>query len=149
MPSEWTVALGEGAELLADKYSISRDEQDEFALGSHQRAHAAWDGLPFDAEVVPVDGNGLARDESIRPDTSPSRSWLRCAGVPRRRHGHRRQLVADERRRRMLLSCRETVARTGATPLARVRRAATSGVEPHRYGIGPVGSRPRALQRPA
>ena len=41
MPSEWTVSLGEGAELLADKYCISREQQDEFALGSHRKATAA------------------------------------------------------------------------------------------------------------
>ena len=54
MPSEWTIALGEGAEVLADKYSISREEQDAFALGSHRRAAAAWDAGWFDAEVVPA-----------------------------------------------------------------------------------------------
>src|SRR6476619_1376495 len=57
MPSEWTIALGEGAEVLADKFSISREEQDAFALGSHQRAAAAWDAGWFDAEVVPA-GDG-------------------------------------------------------------------------------------------
>ena len=42
MPGDWTVSLGEATELLAEKYGISREAQDEFALGSHQRAAAAW-----------------------------------------------------------------------------------------------------------
>src|SRR6476661_1473285 len=44
MPAEWTISLGEGAEVLADKYGIAREEQDAFAVRSHQRAAAAWSG---------------------------------------------------------------------------------------------------------
>src|SRR5690606_2392459 len=43
MPAEWTVSLGEGAEILADQYGIGRDQQDEFALRSHRLATEAWD----------------------------------------------------------------------------------------------------------
>ena len=70
MPSEWTVALGEGAEILADQFSIDREEQDAFALASHQKAAVAWDKGPYDDEVVLVDGTDLSRDEAIRPDAS-------------------------------------------------------------------------------
>ena len=70
MPSDWTISLGEGAELLAAKYSISRDEQDAFALRSHRLAAAAWDTGRYAGEVVPVDGIDLDRDECIRPDAS-------------------------------------------------------------------------------
>src|SRR5690606_32625200 len=67
MPDDWTVALGEGAELLADKYAISREAQDEFAVRSHRRADAAWSSGTMAAEAVPVDGVDLHRDEGIRP----------------------------------------------------------------------------------
>src|SRR6476646_3759737 len=70
MPGDWTVSLGEATELLAEKYGISREAQDAFALASHQRAAAAWDGDVFDAEVVTIDGVELARDESIRANAS-------------------------------------------------------------------------------
>src|SRR3954453_11018938 len=71
MPEQWTVALGEGAEILADRFEISREEQDEFALKSHQRAAAAWDAGKFADEIVPPpDGTELERDEGIRPDSS-------------------------------------------------------------------------------
>jgi acetyl-CoA acetyltransferase family protein len=70
MPQQWTIALGEGAEILADRYHIGREEQDAFALRSHQRAHQAWEAGAFADEAVPVDATGLSRDEGIRPDTS-------------------------------------------------------------------------------
>src|SRR5918999_2164531 len=66
MPERWTVALGEGAEILADHYGISREAQDEFAVGSHRRAAAAWERGAFGDEVVELPE--LARDESVRTD---------------------------------------------------------------------------------
>jgi acetyl-CoA acetyltransferase len=70
LPVQWTVSLGEGAELLAAKYSISREEQDAFALRSHRQAAAAWDAGLYDGEVVAVPGTDSRRGESIRGDTS-------------------------------------------------------------------------------
>ncbi len=70
MPGAWTISLGASAEKLADMYDISRDEQDAFALRSHQRAAAAWDEGIYDDEVVGVPGADLQRDEGIRADTS-------------------------------------------------------------------------------
>ena len=68
MPDEWTVSLGEGAEILADKYGITREQQDEFALNSHQKAAAAWDRGAFADEVVAMEE--LERDENIRADST-------------------------------------------------------------------------------
>jgi acetyl-CoA acetyltransferase family protein len=73
MPTDWTVSLGEGAEILADRYRISRESQDAFAVASHQRAAVAWEAGLFGAEVVSIPGVELTRDESIRPDTSLER----------------------------------------------------------------------------
>jgi acetyl-CoA acetyltransferase family protein len=70
MPAAWTVALGEGAEILADEFSISRDEQDAFALASHECAAKAWASGAFEAEAIEVPGVELARDECIREDSS-------------------------------------------------------------------------------
>src|SRR3954454_3271816 len=67
MPAEWTVSLGEANELLGERFSISRDRQDEFAARSHERADAAWEAGFYDGLVVAVDGVDLARDEGIRP----------------------------------------------------------------------------------
>ena len=52
MPAEWTVALGEGAEILAEQYGISREAQDAFACESHAKAAMAWREGTFNDEVV-------------------------------------------------------------------------------------------------
>jgi len=70
MPAQWTVSLGEATEQLREREQVTREEQDEFALRSHQAAAAAWDGGFYDGQVVPVPGVNLVRDESIRTDTT-------------------------------------------------------------------------------
>jgi acetyl-CoA acetyltransferase len=70
MPARWTVSLGEATEQLREREQVTREEQDEFALRSHQAAAAAWDGGFYDDQVVPVPGVDLVRDESIRTDTA-------------------------------------------------------------------------------
>ncbi|TFD60107.1 thiolase family protein [Cryobacterium sp. Hh38] len=70
MDPHWTVPLGETAEILADRYGISRDEQDEFAVRSHQRATAAWTNGTFRKQIVAVPGTVLSVDEGIRPNTT-------------------------------------------------------------------------------
>lgn len=71
----WVARYGDGllnqissAEMIANKWGISREAMEEFAFASHQRAQAAWDNGWFDAEVSPL--NGLERDETIRPQTT-------------------------------------------------------------------------------
>ena len=77
MPDAWTVSLGEGAELLADKYSISREEQDVFAHGSHQRADAAWTAGSLRGRDRASLRNSSATSASA--PTPRSRSWPGCA----------------------------------------------------------------------
>ena len=72
MPAQWTVSLGEGAEILADKFGIDRDRQDAFAVRSHQLAHDAWDRGALADEVAPVAGTGLERDQGA----ASARAWL-------------------------------------------------------------------------
>ncbi len=148
MPSEWTIALGEGAEVLADKYSISREEQDAFALGSHRRAAAAWDAGWFDAEVVPAGDSQLARDECIRPDTTAEKlaslkPVFRSGGTVTAGNASPMNDGASA----LVLASEAGAAHAGAPPLARVVARATSGVEPHLYGIGPVTAARTALSR--
>ena len=144
------IAVAGGVESMsrAPWISISRDEQDEFALGSHQRAHEAWESHAFDAEMTPVDGSHLARDESIRPDTTLERlaklaPVFRTAGTVTAGNAS----PMNDGAAMLLLMSRDGVARTGASPIARIVAVATSGVEPHRYGIGPVAAARTALHR--
>jgi acetyl-CoA acyltransferase len=71
MQAEWTVSLGEANEQLQERYAISRERQDEFAARSHRLAHEAWESRFYDDLVVPVPGVDLARDEGIRPASTP------------------------------------------------------------------------------
>jgi acetyl-CoA acetyltransferase len=70
MPERWTISLGASAEKLADMCGIAREAQDAFALRSHQRAAAAWDSGFYNTWVAPVPGTELARDGSVRADTT-------------------------------------------------------------------------------
>jgi acetyl-CoA acetyltransferase family protein len=140
MPDEWTVSLGEGAEILADRYAITRDRQDEFALRSHHKAAAAWERGTFADEVVALPE--LARDESIRADTSLEKLGqlkpvFRKDGTVTAGNSSPMNDGASA----LVLSARADGA------LARVASRASSAVEPQLYGIGPVEAANRALAR--
>ncbi len=148
MPAAWTISLGEGAEVLADKYGLAREAQDAFALQSHQRAAAAWDAGAFDAEVVAVPGATLERDECIRADSSLERlATLRPAFRPDGTVTAGNSSPLNDGAAALVLASGEGMARGGLTPLARVVSRATTGVEPPLFGIGPVSAARLALRR--
>jgi acetyl-CoA acetyltransferase family protein len=141
MPDEWTVSLGEGAEILADKYGITREQQDEFALHSHQKAAAAWDRGAFSDEIVAVPE--LERDENIRADTSLEK--LAQLKPVFRKNGTvtaGNSSPMNDGASALLLS-----SAPGDRPLARIAGRASSAVEPQLYGIGPVEAANKALER--
>jgi acetyl-CoA acyltransferase len=148
MPPQWTVALGEGAEILADRYDISREQQDAFAVGSHHRAATAWASGVYADEIVPVDGAPLDRDESIRPDSSAAalarlKPVFRKAGTVTA--GNASPL--NDGAAALLLGNEAAATAAGAQPLARVVSRASSGVDPDVFGIGPVQAARDALAR--
>jgi acetyl-CoA acyltransferase len=148
MPERWTISLGASAEKLADIYKISREEQDAFALRSHQLAARAWDEGVFDGEVVPVAGVDLARDEGIRADTSLEKlGKLKPAFVPDGgtvTAGNSSPL--NDGASMLLLGDEATAGRLGRDPLARVVSRAAHGVDPDVFGIGPVEAADKALR---
>ena len=141
MPDEWTVSLGEGAEILADRYGITREQQDEFALNSHRKAAAAWDRGAFADEVVAMEE--LERDENIRADTHAREARPAQAGVPQGRHGDGGQLVADERRRLGAAAVRRRGRRAGAD------RSAAPRAPSSRSSTASARSRPRTRRSSA
>ncbi|HVL80390.1 MAG TPA: acetyl-CoA C-acyltransferase [Actinomycetota bacterium] len=152
MPQEWTVSLGEGAEILADMFDVSREAQDSFALDSHTKAAKAWSDGRFDDEIVWVtdrDGSPLLeRDESIREDTTMERlAKLKPAFRPGGTVTAGNSSTLNDGAAALLLADGATCERLGRDPLARIVARTTSGVEPHLFGIGPVEAANRALER--
>ncbi len=145
MPQQWTVSLGETAELLADRFDITREEQDEFAVRSHRRAAAAWDA-GLHAEVVAVPGTTLTRDEGIRPDASvDTLAGLKPAFRPNGTVTAGNASPLNDGASMVLIGGEH--APLDAEPLARITGRGVFGNDPHTFGIAPVEAANRALAR--
>ncbi|MER7368472.1 thiolase family protein [Nonomuraea wenchangensis] len=140
MPAEHTVPLGEGAELIADKHGITREEQDAYALASHQKAAKA----SFEREIVPV--GDVTRDEGIRADSSLDK-LARLKPVFRKEGtvtaGNSSPL--NDGAAALLLTDEDGLG--GREPLARITAGAASALEPRYFGLGPVEAANRALAK--
>jgi acetyl-CoA acetyltransferase family protein len=152
MPQAWTVPLGEGAEILAQRHEISREAQDAFAMRSHHQAAAAWEAGRFADEVTFVVGDDgqalLERDESIRPDTSlAALAKLRASFRPDGTVTAGNASPLNDGAAAVLLADEAAAARLGRDPLGRIAARATSAIEPPLYGLGPVQAAERALAR--
>ncbi|GAB2751836.1 thiolase family protein [Salinifilum aidingensis] len=148
MPEQWTISLGSSAELLADRYGISRQRQDEFAARSHQLAARAWDEGLFDDEVVPVPGTELTRDEGVRPDSTAEKLGglkpvFRVDGTITA--GNSSPL--NDGAAALLLGGQRAAEQLGTRPLARVVSRGAAAVDPDVFGIGPVRAAETALER--
>jgi acetyl-CoA acyltransferase len=149
------LAMGETAENLVDKYDISREEQDAFALRSHQLAVASWEAGEFDDEVVPVevpvgrrDTALVERDEQPRADTSLDalaqlRPVFRKGGSVTA--GNASSL--NDGAAAVLVASEEACRRHGLEPVARILSSGLVGVDPAIMGIGPVNATNQALGR--
>ena len=143
------------AENMAAKYNLTRQECDEFALRSHQRATKAWEEGRFDDQIVPVSvpqGKGapiiVNKDETFRPDTSMQvlsklspamkKDGIVTAGNSSPMSDGAGAVVVMEKRQ---------VMHRGLEPLATFRGYATVGVDPNIMGIGPVPATRRLFER--
>ncbi|MFF5991594.1 thiolase family protein [Prauserella flavalba] len=148
MPEQWTVSLGESTEILAERYGIGREAQDEFALRSHRNAAKAWDAGFYDGHVVPVPGTELTRDEGIRPDSSLEKlAKLKPAFRPQGTVTAGNSSPLNDGASAVLLADQAGADRLGVTPLARIAGRGAAGVDPHVFGIGPVRAAEIALER--
>jgi acetyl-CoA acetyltransferase family protein len=148
MPDGWTVSLGEGAEILAERYEISREAQDEYAVRSHRRATAAWESGAYRDETVAVPDVELERDEPIRPDTSLEKlARLRPAFRPDGTVTAGNASPLNDGAAALLLADEAGVAATGGVPRARIVSRGLHAVDPPVYGIAPVEAANRALER--
>ncbi|MGW4874283.1 thiolase family protein [Streptomyces chartreusis] len=156
MEPQWTVPLGESAELIADKHKIGREQQDEYALASHLKAAKAQQAGLFDAELAPVpvpqrkgDRVDFAADECVRPDASLS-AMARLK--PSFREGNGTVTAGNasplnDGAAALLLTDEEGLEATGREPLARISATGVSALDPHYFGLAPVEAVNRALTK--
>ena len=151
------ITLGMTAEAVAEKHNVTREDQDSFALRSHQLALAAQAAGRFDDEIEAIEAPGdhrhtsknlIERDEGPRPDTSIEKL------------GHLRPVFKEEGTvtagnsspmndgaAALLLATEKGLNDHGLNPLARVVSSAAAGVHPDLMGIGPVPASEKALAR--
>ena len=146
MPAEFTISLGETAENVARRYSITREGQDAFALASQQKTAAAMNAAHFDAECVSV---GEVRiDEHPRPQTTAAdlaklKPAFRAGGTVTAGNSS----GINDGASALLLATARAAQRYNLQPLARVVATAVAGVDPAFMGIGPVPATRKALGR--
>ncbi|MBI3926240.1 MAG: thiolase family protein [Armatimonadetes bacterium] len=156
------LGMGLTAEKVAARYEISRQEQDEFALLSHQRAAAAQDARHFDDELVPVpvrvdrrhgaeivsDTIPFAVDELVRRDTTlEALATLRPAFKVGGTVTAGNSSPYSDGAAALLLASPEKAEELGIEPLGRFLSFAVGGVPPEIMGIGPVAAVPKALEK--
>ncbi|WP_017616033.1 thiolase family protein [Nocardiopsis salina] len=147
MPDRWTVSLGEATERLADKFGIDRDEQDAFALDSHDKAAKAWEKGAFDDEIVQVSGAHLDRDECVRETSLAKLGGLKTVFRSEGTVTAGNASPLNDGAAALLLGDRAAADRTGLEPLARIAGRGAAGVDPDVFGVGPVRAAEIALQR--
>ncbi|BDG19087.1 acetyl-CoA acetyltransferase [Thermus thermophilus] len=149
-----TETMGETAENLAEMYGIRREEQDRFALLSHQKAVRAWDEGRFKDEVVPVPARRGKEEVLVEQDEGPRRdtSLEKLAALrPVFREGGTvtagNSSPLNDGAAAVLLVSDDYAKAHGLRPLARIRAIAVAGVPPRIMGIGPVPATRKALER--
>ncbi|MEU7941863.1 thiolase family protein [Microbispora bryophytorum] len=148
MPKEWTVSLGEANEQLGERFGISRERQDAFAARSHVLADAAWNDGFYDDLVIPVEGAGLARDEGIRPGSTPEiLAGLKPAFRPDGAITAGNASPLNDGACAVVLGSQAAADRIGAGPIARVAGRGACALEPQMFGYAPVEAANQALRR--
>jgi len=153
-----TDGMGQTAENLAEKFSISREDQDKFAAWSQQKAAAARENGRLAEEIVPVsiprrkqDPLLFSEDEFIRPGTTVEvLGKLRTAFKPQEKGGTVTAGNAsglNDGAGAMMLASEDAVSQYELKPLARIVSSGVVGVEPRIMGIGPVNASNKALKK--
>jgi len=139
-------SMGETGENVAERYGVSREEQDAFALASQQRWAAAAAAGRFDDEIVPV--GDVSRDEHPRPETTPEKL---AALKPAFRAGGTvtagNSSGINDGAAALVLASEERARALGVEPLGRFVGSAVAGVDPRVMGIGPVPAVRKLLAR--
>lgn len=149
------VSLGETAENVAEKYSVTREQQDAFGLRSHRNAVAAAEAGRLDDEMIPVAapqrrGGPVVhdRDEGPRPDTTLEQlAALRPAFVEDGTVTAGNSSPLSDGAAALVVASRERAAALKLRPMVRIVASAVAGVDPAFMGIGPIPASRKALER--
>jgi acetyl-CoA C-acetyltransferase len=144
------LAMGVTAENVADKYDISREEMDQYALQSHQRAlQAGRDGI-FAAEIIPVPlaTGTMAADDGPRPDTSLEKlATLKPVFRADGRVTAGNSCPLNDGAAATVVMSAALAKELGITPIARIISTGVTSLEPELMGLGPIESTWQALER--
>jgi 3-oxoadipyl-CoA thiolase len=144
--ADTTLSMPQTAERVAQRWSLTRSELDEFALRSHERAVAAIAAGHFADEIVPV--GDVTTDEGPRQDTSLERlARLRPVNGPEGLVTAGNSSSLNDGAAAMVIASEAYVERHGLQPRARMVTTASAGVPPEIMGIGPVPATRKALDR--
>jgi 3-oxoadipyl-CoA thiolase len=150
LKKEWTISLGETAEVVAERYGIGRAEQDAFAVQSQQRAEQALRDCVFTDEIVPVplpDGSTFIKDEYPRAGTTlESVGKLKPAFMKDGTVTAATSSGINDGAAALLVG-RADGRSGGPQPLARIVSTAVAGVDPSCMGLGPIPATQKALRR--
>jgi len=146
--------MGVTAENIAQRWQITRDEQDEFAAGSQQKAEAAMNAGRFKDEIIPVTIKGRKGDTIVDTDEHP-KAGVTKEGLAKLRPAFNKEGTVtagnasgiNDGAAAVVMMTEENATKRGLTPLARIVSWATCGVEPEIMGTGPIPASRKALER--
>jgi acetyl-CoA C-acetyltransferase len=144
------IAMGMTAENVAERYGVTREQQDEYAQRSQERAVAAQQSGFFDREIVPVQVNGSAviKDDGPRPSSTLEKlAALEPAFKPGGTVTAGNSCPLNDGAAAAIVMSDTKAAELGLRPRARIITAATWGNEPEYMGVAPIGAVKKALER--
>ena len=145
------VPQGISAELIADKWGLSREELDAYSVQSHLRAARATEEGRFEKEIIPVvgaDGATFDRDEGIRPDSNVEKlATLKPAFKPDGKVTAGNSSQISDGASALLIMSEEKATELGLTPRARFHTFALAGVDPVTMLTGPIPATEKVLER--
>ncbi|MBB4265054.1 acetyl-CoA C-acetyltransferase [Roseospira visakhapatnamensis] len=146
--------MGVTAENIAQRWQITRDEQDDFAAGSQQKAEAALKNGRFKDEIIPVTIKGRKGDTIVDTDEHPKAGVTKDSLAKLRPAFNKQGTVTagnasgiNDGAAAVVLMTEENASKRGVTPLARIVSWATYGVEPEIMGTGPIPASRKALEK--
>ncbi|WP_251445347.1 thiolase family protein [Microbacterium sp. USTB-Y] len=147
LPRPWTISNGESAEKIAREWGITREAQDAFSVRSHELAALAWADGRYDAEIVPVPGCELVRDEGIRDGSTVEKlagltALFAADGEGTVTAGNSSPI--NDGASAILLGAEGALE---SEPLARITGRAAHGVDPDVFPIAPIEAANKALAR--